>query len=206
MSKVKSQIRKYKAQGLIEAVLAIAIAGIACLIFLDISSHSIIEIDDITKSDQLIKTSSNTAAQVRRIAELQNNNTNPDVKLFPDPSTKVGQCFAITGDVQQPVFVNITGSACTESTIDTCRSGVYTADNIFSVYCIETTSGNLVMGKVYSGLKTCQTLKNTNNCRVADSHYAVGVYIYKNIRISCGNTICDSANGETTLTCPKDCH
>jgi hypothetical protein len=197
--------KKYKGQGLVEAVLAIAIAGIACLIFLDIASHSIIVVDDISKTDQLTKVSTDTAQKVRKIAELQNNTTNTTTKLFPDPNIYSGSCFEIIGDVQQPLFKNITGPACSLSNISGCRTGVLTVDNVFSVYCITSVTNNLVIGKVYSGLKTCQTLKGSNACRVADSEYNVGVYIDASVRAVCNfNAVCESSRGETIVNC-LDC-
>jgi hypothetical protein len=201
---------KYSSQGLIEAILAVAIAGIACLVFLDIASTSITVVQDISKSDQLVKVSAETAEKVRKIAERNNNSFNLSTPLFPDPETAIGYCYEIIGDFQQPSFVTNFVPACTSdaSGIESCRNNasLSAADNVFSVYCVTSVSNSLVLGKVYTGLKVCQTT-NSGNCRVSDSEYVVAVYVENNVRsTSCNfDGVCNSPE-ETADSCLSDCY
>lgn len=204
--KVKLDGENYLSQGLIEAIIAIAIVAIASLVFLDIASNSIVTVDTIVKTDQLIKVSTETGQKVRKIAELQNNNKEANVTLFPNPNTSVGQCFEIGGDFQNPVFTNNANSVCTVSTLDTCRERVTSSDNVFSVYCItQAPQGSLVVGTVYTGLKECKK-GESGNCTIADSKYTVAVYIESSSRASCNfNNICEAANNENASNC-LDCN
>jgi hypothetical protein len=199
------KILKYSAQGLIEAVMAIAIVGIACLVFLDIATDSVVTVDNIVKSDQLVKVSTETGQKVRKIAELQNNNKDLNVTLFPNPVNSVGQCFEVSGDFQQPAFTNSARSVCTVNTLDTCRSNVTTSDNVFSVYCItQSPQGNLVIGSVYTGLKECKK-SDDGKCIIPDSKYTVAVYIDTSTRAICNfNNVCEASRGENAGNC-LDC-
>lgn len=160
--------RYYSALGFVEALIAIAVTGIACLVFMDVTAQSMVELIRLEQHDKLTRESSVVAEKVHRIIAKQNAGA-PNV--FPDPMSNNGKCFKVSGTTNDPAFSPIT-SICTTGNLEGCKSSF--SGELFTVYCIKKydSSSGLVKGEVISGLLQCQVRKN-GECIVRDHSITV---------------------------------
>lgn len=233
------RLKKIKGQGLVEALIAIAVAGIACLVFLDLAVQNNAQITSTETLDKLAKGASETGQMVKRIVDKDNNRAVDISSYLPDlkDASRIAQknCYKIVGGLTDPKFESFV-PVCTYDTLSACRenaagatsrSGSETQANpVFNIYCITSLSNNLLIGKVITGLTTCQVLNSTGECKVPDYEYTVvarikGTYLCGNgvcdlsfgesnstcaVDCLCGNNVCDSAQGENHGNCQLDCH
>jgi len=103
---VKKKNKNYKAFGLIEAIIAIAVAGIACLVFLQIASDNWTSVMRVERGDEIAKESIRTGEKVKIIVEKHNEGSEDSEGFFPELSTAVGICSRVGGTDQDPFFIN----------------------------------------------------------------------------------------------------
>lgn len=170
--KIKKQVKGF---GLIEAILAIAVAGIACLVFLQIAFANWTDVVQVEQSDKIAKESIKTAQQVRNIVDEHNARESGDDRLFPVLSQELeGKCSRIAGTLETPTFYNADLNECTLSDIRNCKDN--SSGEYYSIYCVDNvdTSAMLVEGKVISGLKSCLVKEDAGKvCNIPEFDYIV---------------------------------
>lgn len=177
MKKVKQN--KYKAFGLIEAIIAIAISAIIAVLFMQVMIQEIVDMKKIENIDQMSKNSLSTAEYVTRIASKNNGRDPSSPMVFPDVINNpglIGKCFTIDNDLTNPTFNNLSGDCIYDTGMVDCRNQFSEDVNMFSVYCItDSYPGNnqtVVIGKIVTGLTKC-----TTNCNTPDFEYTFIVNI-----------------------------
>lgn len=173
--KTKLVKKEYSGMGLIEAILAIAVAGIACLVFLSIAVQNTIEVSNLEKIDNLTKYAVRLSEQVKIIADKQNTQDVGLPRVFPAlvPTNK-GSCFHIEGSQADPKFQQNFPAICTVGNISGCRnSSLFSSREDFGVYCITDISSDFAIGKVVTGLVTCPLKGEAEVCPVPDYEYTV---------------------------------
>ncbi len=166
-------IKRYKALGFIESLIAIAVAGIASVVLLSISTNTLKQITNNEISDTLTEKAIQGAGFVRNISDR---NIGLEEEIFPPIYGNFNRCFAFyntepsyffkEGDeyVQTCNYDNDPNNECERFLI---------SDDIFRVFCITDQSDpstGLLVGKVVTGIAGCQE-STQGKCSLADYQY-----------------------------------
>lgn len=175
--------QSYKAVGFVEALIAIAVAGISSIVLMSIAVRTTGQIVRNEIESELTEKAIEGGAMVRQI--VANDSLQDDEEYFPNPATNINNCFALSGDSQTPSF-NKTGEnfdvVCRYDSIgrDQCLESVGEGEDMFRVFCIMQDSvpeNGLVVGKVITGLSDCTTDDNKGKCKISDYEYYLGLKV-----------------------------
>lgn len=176
------KIYKYKAIGFVEALIAIAVAGVSSIVLMGLAVDTISQVLRNETSDKMTELSIEGASMAKKIADNQEDS---ETALFPTILGNIGKCYAFGGDVEDPAFLKNGGlfvNACNYDAADRESCKEYTTDeeDIFRVFCFlpESVEGEgLVVGKVVSGLIDCDTQRAGSKCSIPDYEYFVAVKV-----------------------------
>lgn len=174
---------KYKAAGFVEALLSIAVAGIASIALMGIAADTQTQVLKNEVSDSMTQEAIKNAEMVRKIADLHNNS---DDVLFPDIGDNRNSCFTVEGSLSDPVFHSngeVIVATCNYDAggREACKGNDKDAE-LFSVYCITSDSdvdAGLAVGKVVTGLTRCNDDDNKGVCILSDYEYYIVLRIDK---------------------------
>jgi hypothetical protein len=179
----QNRFKKYEAVGFVEALIAIAVAGIASVVLMTVAADTVAQVLRNETSNKMTEVAIEGASLVKKIADNQNNG---DEELFPSIEGNVNNCFAFEGGAGHPEFKKsgeIYENVCNYDTGDRegCESSVYENDDeMFRVFCVtpESDSGrSLVVGKVVVGLRQCDEVVANTMCEIADYEYYTAVKV-----------------------------
>jgi len=174
--------RKYKALGFVEALIAIAVAGIASIVLMSIAINTISQVVRNEIENNLTEKAVEGASMAKKIAA---NNNESETGLFPQIDGNEGNCYAFTGDNNNPEF-QMSGSdfqiACRYDAgeREQCLSYKTQDQSIFRVMCIlpdSVPSSGLVVGKIVTGLADCDGTSDKGKCKINDYEYFLGVKV-----------------------------
>jgi len=166
-------MKKYKGLGFVESLIAIAVAGIASVVLLSISTSTLRQITNNEISDTLTEKSIQGATFVRNIAQRD---LSSDEALFPNVSESINKCFAFYDT--EPSYFFKDG----ESFVQTCNydndpnnecEKFLISDDVFRVFCITDQSNpetGLLVGKVVTGIAGCDD-STEGKCSLEDYQY-----------------------------------
>lgn len=175
--------KKYKGVGFVEALIAIAVAGIASIVLMSIAINTTNQVLRNDIESDLTEQAIEASAMVKKIANSHNAAIDED--LFPPITGNEGSCFAIDGTTNDPSFPKSAGSfdvACRYDSGDreSCQLAASEDPEIFRVFCIlpdSVISSGLVVGKVVTGLTDCAEGDEGGKCDVNDYEYYLGVKV-----------------------------
>lgn len=167
----------YKASTLIEALIAIVVAGIASGVLMKMSGNVLQELVQNEKADALTQSAYESSITVRRIAG-RHNASEVGVPLFPYKSDDVGYCYAIRGgfDSADVSFlassgVNLKKICGNNGEWDECKKSFDTktslniatvnnkmiSDQAYRFFCVDKyeVSTEIVTGTIVVGLRHC---------------------------------------------------
>jgi len=173
MERLKKE-KKYTGFGLIEAILAIAVAGIASMVFLRLAYDNWLDVIQVEQSDAIAKESIKTAQQVRIIVEDHNNRDNGAPRKFPALSGLTGRCSRVIGTLETPEFEDLDFYECSTSDLSTCKTN--SSGDYYSIYCVQSVDMDmkLVEGVIISGLKSCKVKEDKGDvCDVPEFRYTL---------------------------------
>jgi hypothetical protein len=179
----QKRYRKYEAVGFVEALIAIAVAGIASVVLMTVAANTIAQVIRNETSDKMTEYAIEGASMTKKIAD---NHNNSDEELFPGIDGNVNNCFAFVGDVDQPEFQKsgeIFENVCDYDSgqRDQCKASVVSEDDeMFRVFCMTPESDSargLVVGKVVVGLRDCDEVVVNSKCELADYEYFTAVKV-----------------------------
>ncbi len=178
--------KRYGGVGFVEALLAIAVAGIASVILMTIAANTVAQVVRNEVADKMTESAIQGAAIVKKIAD---NHNNSEETLFPSIEGNVNRCFLITGDTGEPSFEKsgeVFTNACSYDSgeREQCKEATLPSDeDMFRVFCITSESDSergLVVGKVIVGLKDCNSVIANSKCELRDYEYYTAVKVNKN--------------------------
>jgi hypothetical protein len=166
---------KYKAIGFVETLIAIMVAGVACIALMGLAANTISIVATNEREDQMTQIAIEGASAVSAIA-LQNNTS--ELPVFPKISNNVGNCFQLSTNSSSPSFeTNESGGfkiACNYDNggRDDCKGSLASGStDIFEVFCITSASditSGIVVGKVVVGKTVCVS---SGACDISDYQY-----------------------------------
>ena len=177
------KIKKYRGVGFVEALIAIAVAGIASIVLMSIAINTTNQVLRNDIESDLTEKAIEASAMVKKIANSHNATT--EDPLFPPITGNEGSCFAIDGSTNDPSFPTSAGGfdvACRYDSGDreSCQLATSEDPEIFRVFCIlpdSVVSSGLVVGKVVTGLTECDEGDEGGKCDVNDYEYYLGVKV-----------------------------
>ena len=92
----------YSGSTLVEALIAIVVAGIASAVLMKISGDVIQELVITEKEDALTQLAYETSIVIRRIANVHNASED-NLPPFPIKDEDIGYCYAVRGDFASPI-------------------------------------------------------------------------------------------------------
>jgi hypothetical protein len=168
----------YKAAGFVEALIAIAVAGIASVVLMGIAADTTAQVLRNEISDSLTQSAIEGGELVKKIADNHNSSEDP---LFPPLAEYRGSCFQIEGSSNSPTFPQVddqfipTCSYDASGGRDQCIEP-FQDDEYFRVYCLTADTdveNGLAIGKVVVGLPDCEPEDTAGKCQVKDYQYFV---------------------------------
>lgn len=177
MNQKKHKRKIYEAVGFVEALIAIAVAGIASLVLMSIAATTIAQVLRNEVSDQMTQAAIEGAEMAKKIADNQNLSGGT---LFPEIEGNINSCFAFRGDTNSPEFVKNGESFSRVCNYDgdgrdDCKGAVLESDDeFFRVLCITPESDpalNLVVTKTIVGLVDCDSVVANSKCEITDYEY-----------------------------------
>jgi len=170
--------KKYIAVGFVEALIAIAVAGVASVVLMSIAIQTISQVLKNEVSDTMTELAIEGGSMAKKIGD---NQLKSDESLFPQIDGNVGKCFAFDGEVSDPSFVksgDIFLDACRydSGNREDCKEYMTSDDDIFRVFCIlpeSVVETGLTVGKVITGLVDCDTQIAGSKCEIPDYEYFV---------------------------------
>lgn len=180
---IKMAHGKYVAVGFVEALIAIAVAGIASIVLMSIAANTTAQVIRNEISGEMTEYAIEGAAIIRKIADNHNNGQG---ELFPSIEGNNGRCFSFEGSTDAPRFVksgeNFT-SICSYDSGERvqCKDSTLDKDeDMFRLFCLAPESDaqrDLVVGKVVVGLKDCDSVVANTKCEISDYEYYVAVKV-----------------------------
>ena len=183
---------RYNAQGFVEALIAILITGIAAMGLMTVAANTIGQVIDNEISDQLSQEAVKGAAIMDYFIEEwnQGNRTISTTNMLsPGGNTfqnSIGSCFALDGDLGDPVISNALAYCNASDSSDSTRFGINPyeclsqwdtvsidtvgsedlsdhRDQMFRIICITPESDNtnyyIMVTKIFTGTKSCYDRK-----------------------------------------------
>lgn len=196
---------KYQAQGFVEALLAIIIAGIASIVFMTIAAKTIGQVAKNEYVDQLTQEAVRGSAILKYVTEEWNFNRRDVITSdFLSPTTgfinSLGNCYSLDGDVN-----NIRMSTSEVCVMDPSGDGINPSvcardsiweevrienpkipaldDNIFRIACVDSTSDqlqNIMVVKIYTGFRGCNRINQVIRS-YSDADSSCDLYEYVNV-------------------------
>ncbi|MBI2356511.1 hypothetical protein HYV12_00420 [Candidatus Dojkabacteria bacterium] len=176
--------KNYNAVGFVEALIAIAVAGIASIVLMTIAVNTTSQLIRNEIENNLTERSVEAASMVKKIAA--NHNESPEGEaLFPLISGNEGNCYAFNGDSNDPSFETEGADfkiACKYDAgeRELCREHTSQDSEIFRVFCILSDSvpaSGLVVGKIVTGMANCEAEADRGKCKIRDYQYYLGVKV-----------------------------
>jgi hypothetical protein len=90
---MKSEVKKLKALGFIEVLIAIVVVGIVSAVFLSIAGTSMKELIQTERIEYMARIAKDGFNIAQEIANQEKANLDPEVEYFPMEATDQGQCF-----------------------------------------------------------------------------------------------------------------
>jgi hypothetical protein len=179
----QKRLKKYDAVGFVEALIAIAVAGIASVVLMTVAADTVAQVLRNETSDKMTELAIEGASMIKKIGDNHNNGDEP---LFPEIDGNVNNCYAFIGDVDEPhfqqsgdVFENVCDYDSGER--EQCKGSVVGEDDeMFRVFCITPESDsarNLVVGKIVVGLRDCDEVISNSRCELEDYEYYSAVKV-----------------------------
>jgi len=186
--------KDYSAYGLIEALLAIVVIGIASVSFLAIATDAIREQVVNDRYDILTQEAKTGAELVRQIASLDENGNQ-----FPALERSIGNCYHLIGDLDNPALYGPPPNfnvACTYLEYKNGSCSVLSAyypelganptpqqtlvyDSVYRLFCVpgdlNDEDNDFVVGKVITGYRECRSDTSDASCTPPDFEYLVTV-------------------------------
>lgn len=173
----RKQIKTYEALGFVEALIAIIVAGVACVALMRISADTIASVTKSEISDEMTQIGIEYGTRVKAIANKNNNETD---KYFPSISEGVNSCYGLNTETNEPAFeTDVNGNFVPICNYDgggreQCKNSTVTGNtDLFGVFCISSqsdSSSGLIVGKVVVGNKKCTS---NESCDISDYEYFV---------------------------------
>ena len=171
---MKTVNTKYKGIGFVETIIAIAVAGTACIVLMGLAVNTMLVVAENERTDEMTQVAIEGASAVSAIA-LQN--TLSTETVFPNISSNVGNCFELSSDANTPSFVKdneVFKVVCNydnggRNNCKTSLASGYT--DLFRVFCITSASdisSGIVVGKIVVGKTACA---NSQSCDISDYQY-----------------------------------
>lgn len=169
----------YKGQGLVEALIAIVVAGIACIALMAIAAQAIQTLLESEQVDSLTQAASEGSQMAQILRDREKSEEAAGGTYIP----KIGKfpaCYPLLGDTTDPNIPKESGNfiklVSRDDYVDYPIVGKYDG-NIFRVLCIEEgipnyTNAKYALVTIHTGLINCK--KNPDNpdeCRVDDVEY-----------------------------------
>lgn len=162
--------RIYGGFGFIEAVIAVAVAGMVCLVFMRLAADVVMEMELLERFDQLTAKANLTAERVNVL--LDQYNSDPDSTVFPS-SPDVNACYQVEGSLQNPslrkngsVFVSCAYGGGGDP--HTCKdSGEFSfSGDTYELFCVNDydAENGLVQGIAVAGYFRCPTRRELSSC------------------------------------------
>lgn len=163
----------YEGLGFIESLIAIAVAGIASVVLLSISTNTLKQITNNEISDTLTQKAIQGAGFIRNISYR---NIGSEEEIFPVISENINKCFAFY-DTEPSYFFKEGDSYAQTCNYDNdpnneCEKFLI-SDDVFRVFCITDQSDpntGLLVGKVVTGIAGCDE-STQGKCALADYQY-----------------------------------
>ena len=179
--------RFYSASTLVEALIAVVIAGIAAGILMRMSGEALQEVIKTERTDALVQLAAQSSIVVRRIASEHNSSTS-GVPYFPYKQSDIGYCYAFSGDLtsKKNAFVSIASGlgnkvCLNQKPWNTCKENTLTwtqlnltkvrsktiSDSAYKFFCVDdyNTGSQTVSGTVVVGLRNCpEKEKDKSTC------------------------------------------
>lgn len=180
---IQNRSKKYEAVGFVEALIAIAVAGIASVVLMTVAANTVAQVLRNETSNKMTEVGIEGASLVKKIAD---NHNNGDSDLFPAIEGNVNNCFAFEGSTGQPEFQksgDIFDNVCNYDSgeREECKASVYDGDDeLFRVFCMTPESDSargLVVGKVVVGLRQCDEVVANTMCEIQDYEYYTAVKV-----------------------------
>lgn len=190
MKNSAKKLKYYDAAGLVEALIAILIAGICSIVLLAIAAQSIQALLEAEQVDSLTQAAVEGAQMAQIIVDKEKSEEQPVGTYFPPVLKYANFCVPLKGDTTDPYIPKIQNTATgfgpkmpdnpssrgqfeTEGKVESEKYG----DNVFRVLCFNSgipsvTAPRYVVVTVKTGLINCRTRKdNPEACRVSDVSY-----------------------------------
>jgi hypothetical protein len=173
---------KYNSVGFVEALIAIAVAGIASVVLMGIAADTYAQVLYNEMSDQMTEISIEGSEMVKKIAD--EHNTSEEEPYFP--SIGGNYCYAIEGNYENPSFPKqgenfISTCSYSAQNRSSCFDAVSSRSNeYFTIFCMTTDSeyeNDLVVGKVVTGLVDCDGEDRSGKCINGDYEYYMAVKV-----------------------------
>lgn len=173
--------------GFVEALIAVAVAGIASIVMMSIAINTTAQVLRNEIENKITEKAIEGSAMAKKIANNHNSAPVEEEILFPTIAGGIGNCYAFTGDVNNPNFSKQGESfevACRYDAGDrrSCTNYLTTDEDIFRVFCMlpdSQLSSGLVVGKIVTGMADCDPNQegNTGKCKISDYEYYLGVKV-----------------------------
>jgi hypothetical protein len=179
----RNSLKKYEAVGFVEALLAIAVAGIASVVLMTVAANTVAQVIRNETSNKMTEVAIEGASMTKKIAESHNNG---DENTFPPIDGNINNCFAFEGGTALPEFEkqgDVFENVCNYDSggRDQCKASVYPGDDeLFRVFCITSESDSargLVVGKIVVGLRQCDEVIANSKCELSDYEYYTAVKV-----------------------------
>ena len=192
----KMKKKFYAASTLVEALLAIVIAGIAAGVLMRMSGEALQEVIKTEKSDALVQLASQSSVVVRRIAS-EHNASKSGFPLFPYKQDEVNYCYAFKGDftsknvsfvesgavLNKICFNREPWDGCKENSLTwtqlnlTKISSRTISDSAYKFFCVDdyNEGTQTISGTVVVGLRNCP--KKEQGKSTCIYKYKVHVYV-----------------------------
>jgi hypothetical protein len=173
---LQARITRYKATGFMESIIAITVAGIACIVLMRLASNVIKQVAQNERSDEMTQIAITGANMVSAIAS-QNNAAPVSQVFFPRITGNQGSCFQLSTAVDTPSFIQTSGVITPVCNYDAggrsdCKSSLAPGrTDMFRVFCITSASditGGIVVGKIVVGKTVCS---DSVSCDISDYQY-----------------------------------
>ena len=170
-----NELSCYKAQGLVEALLALFLASVAGVVFLSLAQDTYMNMDRIEVTERLVREMEGVSAKVTRLADLENSKELDEPSYFPfNEKNDWKMCYRIQGNISSPSFsLPICDYASLKNRENECRTravvdGLEEGD--FASFCINSYDGDsgIVTGVIYSGRIDCRKVAFTGSCLISD--------------------------------------
>jgi len=177
--------KSYEGVGFVEALIAIAVAGIASVVLMSIAANTIAQVLRNEVSDRMTQAAIEGAEMAKKIADNQNLSGD---NLFPEITGNVNACFAFRGDTNSPEFVKsgeVFTRVCNYDSEgrEDCKESLMSSDErMFRIFCITPDSDpglNLVVAKTIVGLVDCDSVVANTQCEITDYEYYSAIKVHQ---------------------------